>query len=66
MKDREFWPYVPTQPEWKDVPFEAARAEGMRLYGSENVMFIGHEEHRVFHFQVRGVGEFTISVSPVD
>jgi len=62
MRDRELWPYVPTEPEWKDLPFEAAKAEGLRRYGTDEVMFIGHVQHRVFHFQVRGKGEFTITV----
>ena len=44
----QLWPYIPTQPEWKQLPWDAARAMDSRVSG-----FIGHNDD-YFVFQIRG------------
>ena len=47
----DFWPYIPSRQEWKEVPWEDARAIDPRV---DN--FIGHDK-KFFYFQVRGVNK---------
>ncbi len=43
------WPYIPSQPEWKLLPWDAARTIDSRVTG-----FVGHDDD-FFFFQIRGV-----------
>jgi len=55
------FPYLPTRPEWTNLPWDAARAEAARRgLDSSNLTFIGHDSTQ-FHFQVYGVAQFAIA-----
>ena len=47
----QFYPYTPNRPEWKQLPWDAARAIDRRVTG-----FIGHDDN-FFVFQIRGVNK---------
>ncbi len=44
----QLFPYLPTQPEWKDIPWDAAREVNPKVDG-----FVGHDDE-YFYFQERG------------
>ena len=50
-----FFPYVPTRPEWNQLPWEAAREIDSRVD-----RFVGHNES-YFIFQVTGVCKVLVS-----
>ena len=45
----ESWPYIPTQPQWADIPWGKAAAINPKADS-----FIGHDGNGNFHFQERG------------
>ncbi len=44
----QLFPYLPTQPEWPDIPWDAARKINPKVDG-----FVGHDDE-YFYFQERG------------
>lgn len=60
MRTKQLYPFIPTRPEWKEVPFAAAQAHAAKALGeSVNVTFTGADATH-FHFQVWGRLVFTL------
>jgi len=59
----QWWPYIPTQPEWTDLPWAEAKAFRPEANG-----WIGYRDHggqREFWFQEWGNAEYVIVSRPL-